>query len=131
MKPTIEVILLETVLARPVCEVLRTRHAEVLTWRVYRHDDSLESLREAGFIEHSANLLRCCLIFAQGLRPPGIEIGIQSEGGHNNHTLALVIVGGFDEWAPVYCRGFEALQGTNAIVAAGERLKHEEAHLGS
>jgi len=75
MKPTIEVILLVTVLARPVCEVLRTRHAEVLTWRVYRHDDSLESLREAGFIEHSANLLRCCLIFAQGLRPPGIEIG--------------------------------------------------------
>src|SRR6266487_372079 len=151
MQPTIEVILLVSVLARSVGEMLRARHSEVFPWSVYRHDDSLETLGEAGLIEHSANLLRCRLIFAQRLRPPGVEIGndivlgreaahkarqsccrsgeigIQSEGGHNDHTLALLIVSGFDEWAPVSRRGFEALQGTNTIVAAGERLEHEEA----
>src|ERR1051326_6150416 len=150
MQPTIEAILLVTVLARPVGEVLGTCHTEALTRSIYRDDDSLESLWEADLIEHSANLLRCHFIFTQGLRPPGIEIrddivlsretahnvghgcccsddiGIQSKAGHNDDTPALVVVGGFDEWVAVNGRGFEALQGTNTIVAAGESLKHEE-----
>src|SRR5438477_5973999 len=155
MKPTIEMIFLKAVFTRSIGEELRTRHPEVLSRSVYRHDDSLESLGEADLIEQPANLLRGCLIFAQRLRAPRIEIrddlvvireaahkvgqsrccsnkiGIQSEGGYNDDTPALIIISGFDDGVPVYRRGFEVLQRTNTIVAVSERLKHEETYLGS